>query len=83
MTNTHINKISTKAIITFLSLILTLNDFIFNCPHYLQVMGCTMGTICTPAHANIFYGTIWRIGKSLLFLRYIDDIFMNWNGTKE
>ena len=33
-------SISTKIIITFLSLILTLNNFIFNRSRYLQVMGC-------------------------------------------
>ena len=31
-------SVSTKVIITFLSLILTLSNFIFNCSHYLQVM---------------------------------------------
>ena len=38
--------VSTKVIIIFLSLILTSNDFIFNCSHYLQIMGCAIGTIC-------------------------------------
>ena len=51
----HTSKsVSTKVIITFLSLILALNNVIFNCSHYLQVMGCAMGTICAPAYANIF-----------------------------
>ena len=40
--------VSTKVIVTFLSLILTLNNFIFNCSHHLQVMGCAMGTISAP-----------------------------------
>ena len=46
--------VSTKVIITFLSLILTLNNFTFNFTYYLQVMRCEMDTICTPAHANSF-----------------------------
>ena len=45
---------STKVITTFLALILTLSNFIFNCKNYLQIKGCTMGTICTPSNANIF-----------------------------
>ena len=36
------------------SLILTLNNFFFNFINYLQIMGCAMGTICSPAYANIF-----------------------------
>ena len=82
--------VSTKVIIKFLSAILTLNYFIFNCSHYLQIMGCSMGTICAPAYANIFMAQFeakkiypYIHGKAPLFLGYIDDIFMIWNGTKE
>ena len=46
--------VSKKVVITFLSLILTLNNFVFNCTHYLKSMGCAMGTICYPSYANIF-----------------------------
>ena len=49
-----------------------------------------MGTICSPAYANIFMTEFeakhiyqYIHGKALLFLRYIDDIFMIWNGTTE
>ena len=49
-------SVSTKLTITFFSLILPLNNLIFNCCHYLQIMGCVMGTICAPAY--YFYGTI-------------------------
>ena len=81
--------VSTKVIITFLSLILTLNKFTFNCTHYLQTMGYAMGTICAPPYANIFMANFeakhiypYIKEKSLLYLRYIDDIFMIWKGTK-
>ena len=81
--------VSTKVIITFLSLILTLNNFVFNCTHYLQTMGCAMGTIYAPSYANIFMANCeakhiypYIKEKSLLYLRYIDDIFMIWKGTK-
>ena len=51
----HPNKtVVTQVIITFLSLILTLNNFVFNPINYLQIMGCAMSTICAPAYTNIF-----------------------------
>ena len=46
--------VATKVIITLLSLILTLNNFVFNCKNYLEINGCAMGTICAPAYANVF-----------------------------
>ena len=45
--------VATKVIITFLSLVLTLNNFVFKSINYLQIIGCAMGTICVPTHANI------------------------------
>ena len=49
-----------------------------------------MGTICAPAYANIFMAQFeakhrypYIHGKALLFLRYIDDIFIIWNETAE
>ena len=77
-------------IITFLSLILTLNNFVFNPINYLQIMGYAMGTVCAPAYANIFMAQFEKQhihpyikNKSILYLRYIDDIFMIWTGTKQ
>ena len=52
--DTYIYKtIPSKIIKTFLALILTLNNFIFNSKFYLQIKGCVMGTICAPAYVNI------------------------------
>ena len=52
-------------------------------------MGCAMGTICAPSYANIFMANFeakhiypYIKEKSLLCLRYIDDTFMIWKGTK-
>ena len=45
-----------------------------------------MGTKCAPNYVNLFmaYFIYPRIkGKSLLYLRYIDDIFLIWKGSKE
>ena len=81
--------IPTKIIATFLALILTLNNFIFNLRFYLQIKGCAMGTTCTPSYANIFmsefeekhiYPLIKK--KSAIYLRYIDNIFMVWTKSK-
>ena len=52
-------------------------------------MGCAMGTICAPSYVNIFMAKFeakhiypYIKEKSLLYLRYIDDIFIMWKGTK-
>ena len=87
----HANKIvATKVIITFLNLILTLNNLLFNSINYLQITGCAMGKICAPAYANIFIAQFGKQhvypyikNKSILYLQYIDDIFMIWTGTKQ
>ena len=53
-------------------------------------MGCAVGIICAPAYANIFMAQFEKQNiypyiknKSILYLRYIDDIFMIWTGTKQ
>ena len=43
-------------VLRLLNLVLTLNNFIFNNEHFLQIKGCAMGTICAPSYANIFMG---------------------------
>ena len=44
--------VSTKVILTFYSLTLTLNNFVFSCTHYLQTMGCDIDTICAPSYVR-------------------------------
>ena len=80
---------STKVITTFLALILTLNNFVFNCRNYLQIRGCAMGTISAPSYANIFMDHferkfIYPFIKtfSLIYLRFIDNMFFIWTGSK-
>ena len=82
-------SISIKIILTFLKLILTLNNFVFNGINYLQKKGCAMGTKCVPSYANIFMGWFEEkfifpllTNSSDFYLRFIDDIFLIWNGTK-
>ena len=47
-------SISIKVILSFLKLISTLKNFLFNGINYLQKQGCTMGTKCAPSCANYF-----------------------------
>ena len=47
-------SVATKEIITFLTLILTLNNFKFNCKNYLQIRDCAIGTACAPNYANMW-----------------------------
>ena len=46
--------VATKVLTTFLVLILVLNNFIFNSKFYLQIKGCVMRTIFSPAYTYIF-----------------------------
>ena len=43
-----------RVITMLLLLLLSLNNFVFNCQHYLQIRGCTVGTKWAPSYANIF-----------------------------
>ena len=42
-----------------------------------------MGTVCAPSYANLFMAPVYLKDMSLSYLRYIDDIFIIWKGTKE
>ena len=82
--------VASKVLTTFLALILTLNNFIFNSKLYLQIKGCAMDTICAPAYTNIFMAYfedkfIYPLidAKTLLYLRFIDDIFMIWTKSEK
>ena len=87
----YIHKtLPTKIIATFLALILTLINFVFNSNFYLQIKGCAMGTICAPAYANIFMAEIEQKyiyplikDKSIIFLRYKCDTFMVWTKSEK
>ena len=82
--------IATKLITTFLSLILTLSNFVFNCKNYIQIKGYAMGTICASSYTNIFmdhfernYISPFLQGLSLIYLRFIDYMLFIWTGSKE
>ena len=57
-------NLQTKVIISFLKLILTLNNFIFNCTNFLHIKGYAMGTKWAPTH-------IYLLNKKC---NYISDI---------
>ena len=78
----------TNIVLAFLWLILTLNNFTFNGKHYLQLLGVAMGTICSAHYANLFMGNfeekwIYQLldNNTKFYKRFIDDIFLVWNGT--
>lgn len=78
-----------QVIATFLSLILTLNNFVFNDENYVQVNGASMGTKCAPSYASLFMGKFEEThilpkirDLILIYVRYIDDIFFIWTGTE-
>ena len=84
--NPYPNKTKpTKIIATFQALILTRNNIIFNSKFYLQIKGYAMGTICASSYPNIFMSKfeekyIYPLieNKSVIYLCYIDGIFMVW-----
>ena len=73
-----------------LDMVLTMNNFRFNEQHYLQMGGTAMGTRVAPTYANFFMGDFEDTHiytyplQPLLWVRFIDDIFMVWeHGEKE
>lgn len=76
-------------IIELLGLCLETNDFLFNDKWYLQVRGCAMGQKYGPQYANIFVASLEErvlakaTKKPLVYLRFLDDIFVIWDHSKE
>lgn len=78
-----------EELIQLLEINLRRNDFVFNEQFYLQIKGTAMGKKFAPAYANIFMAN-WEEEffrkchkKPLHYLRYLDDIWGVWVGSKE
>lgn len=80
-----------EMICKLMTLVLTLNNFIFNGQNYHQIKGTAMGTRAAPNYANIFMGqfehthilnTDWK-GMLKCYCRFIDDIFLIWKNGEE
>ena len=69
--------------------ILKHNYFNFGNQQFLQVKGTAMGTKMAPQYANIFMANLEENflqntdNKPLIYLRYIDDIFLLWTHGEE
>ena len=84
------DQILSKVICIFLTLILTLNNFVFNGVNYVQTNGASMGTKCAPTYASLFMGKFEERyiipmirDRVLLYIRYIDDLLMIWKDSEE
>lgn len=88
------NGIVHEAIPALLEVVMSVNCFGFNGNHFLQTRGVAMGTSCAPAFANVALGFkeqfVESIAKAadgskdglIFYVRYIDDIFLVFKGTK-
>ena len=78
------NKPTNLSLIKMLEMVLKMNNFQFNGVNFLQVGGTAMGTKVAPNYAVNNMGSfenkhVYTYSKQpLLYLRYIDDIFMIW-----
>ena len=83
-------KPSAETITLSLEKVLRMNNFIFDDQNYLQTKGTAMGTRAAPDFANVYMGRVeenytyessWR-DHIIDWARFIDDIFLLWNGDK-
>ena len=84
-----IGRLQPSSIIQLLKFVLTMNNFVFNKRYFCQMGGTAMGTKVAPTFANLFMGMLEKElldkteDKPLVYLRYIDDIFMIYQHGKE
>lgn len=77
-----------EEILQLLQLSLENNDFEFNGKWYVQTSGTAMGKKFAPSYANIFMAAFESDALNkckitpLVYLRFLDDIFLIWTGTK-
>lgn len=75
-------------LLQLLDINLTRNDFMFDNQYYLQVKGTAMGKKFAPAYANLFMANWEKEAiakckkKPAQYLRYLDDIWGVWTGSK-
>ena len=87
--NEKIPRKKANTILEFSELVLNSNQFKFLGQHYLQMSGTAMGTKMAPSYANLFMGVLEKQmlssykHKPLVYLRYIDDIFMIWTDGED
>ncbi|CAM4659574.1 unnamed protein product [Lepidochelys olivacea] len=87
--NTIPDNVTANLVAELCDFVLTHNYFTFGDNVYLQISGTAMGTRMAPQYANIFMADLeqrflsTRPLKPLLYLRYIDDIFIIWTHGKE
>ena len=74
-------------LVKLLEMVLKKNNFQFNRDHYLQIGGTAMGRKAAPGLANCFMGNFeeefvykYRT-QPVLYLRFLDDIFLIWQHT--
>ena len=76
-------------IVRLLHLNMNYNYFEFSNLIFQQIKGTAMGAAFSPSIANIYMSTIvskflkTQSNKPIMFVRYIDDIFMIWKDTME
>lgn len=81
-------------VIQLLEFCLTKNYFLFGGRFFHQLRGTAMGSPCAPSYANLLLGW-WEASivfgdhqhpladKIGLWIRYIDNVFVIWNGNPE
>ena len=84
---------STNCIRELAELVLTKNYFMFENDHYLQTRGTAMGSRMAPNYAGLYMGLFEEeavLGPNNPFLthiklwrRYVDDIFLLWDGSEQ
>ena len=68
---------------------MTKYNFQLNEENYLQVLGTAMGTKMAPSYASLFMGKLEMdllascVITPLIWLRFLDDIFMIWNHSEQ
>ncbi|RAX24788.1 hypothetical protein DQ401_19425, partial [Morganella morganii] len=83
------NNVKSNLLADLCDFVLTPNNFTFADNVYLQVSSTAVGTRMAPQYANIFMADLEqrflssRPPMPLLYLRYIDDIFIIWTHGKE
>jgi len=88
---TNHSRPSPKTLSCLLEKVLKLDNFTFNGEHYIQIKGTAMGTTVAPNFANVYMGrledkfvyqTEWA-NWLILWVRFIEDIFLTWKGDED